>query len=86
MLSNENNTNEQKIVDEIRGLDQNGMVKILRMIHFMKREFLTTEKNRNNPNIIKYAGMLKDLTDEESELFTNAIQRQNMFGGRKVKL
>ncbi len=86
MLVNKNNINEQKLLDEVKGLNKNDMVKILKMIHFMKREFLTTKENRISPNIIKYAGMLKDLTDEESEIFTNAIQRRNMFGGRKVKL
>ena len=43
------------------------------------------KKKRVNRNIMNYAGMFNDLTVEETELFTNAIQRQSLFGGRVVK-
>jgi len=82
----EDKTHEHRLLQEIKGLNQNDMEKILRMVHFMKKEILMITKKRVNRNIMNYAGMLNDLTVEETELFTNAIQRQSLFGGRVVKL
>ncbi len=79
-------TYEQKLLQEIKGLNQNDVKKILRMIHFMKKEIFTTEKKTENINIMNYAGMLNDLTDEEVNVFATVLQRQKLFGGREVNL
>ena len=78
---------EQRILQEIKGLNHNDIEKILRMIHFMKKEiFNYSDKNAENANIMAYAGMLSDLSDEEVELFTHITKRRHLFEGREVKL
>ncbi len=36
--------------------------------------------------IMKYAGMLQDLSDDEFESFCNAAQRRSLLGNRDVRL
>jgi len=35
---------------------------------------------------LQFAGMLKDLTDKESKVFDEAVERRRLFGGRKIKI
>lgn len=81
------NTQEEELLKEVKGLKQNDIKKILRMIHFMKKEIFEVDGGGKPPfHIMDYAGMLKDLSPEEAELFTNAIQRKRMFGEREIDL
>jgi len=32
-------------------------------------------------DILKYAGILKDLSEEEEKIFQEAVKRRNLFGG-----
>lgn len=81
------NTQEEELLKEVKDLKQNDIKKILRMIHFMKKEIFEVEGGGKPPlHIMDYAGMLKDLSAEEAELFTNAIQRKSMFGEREIGL
>ena len=78
---------EERILQEIKGLTHDDIEKILRMIHFMKKEILNdSDKNTENANIMAYAGMLNDLNDEEADLFKHITKRRNLFAGREVKL
>lgn len=79
---------EQQLLQEIKGLNQDDVEKILRMIHFMKNEFFTSSKTEKAKkiNIMNYAGMLSDLTDEELDAFTHITKRRNIFGGRELNL
>ena len=78
---------EERILQEIKGLNHNDIEKILRMIHFMKKEILNySDKNAENANIMAYAGMLSDLNDEEADLFKHITKRRHLFEGREVKL
>ncbi len=52
----------------------------------MKEEILKEKDKSSKPDIMKYAGMLSDLSPEDSELFEQAVQRKSMFGGREVEL
>lgn len=36
--------------------------------------------------ILQYAGMLQDLTEEETKVFDEAVKRKSLFGGRKIKI
>ncbi len=36
--------------------------------------------------IMDYSSILKDLSSEEAERFTNALQRKSLFGGREIEL
>ncbi|MFP4325678.1 MAG: hypothetical protein ACLFP9_06640 [Desulfonatronovibrio sp.] len=77
---------EQRLLQEIKGLDREETEKIFKMIHFMKEEILKEKDICSKPDIMQYAGMLSDLTPEEGELFERAVQRKSMFGGREVEL
>ena len=82
-----NQTYEQKLLHEIKDLDQKDVEKILRMIHFMKKEILNySDKTAETANIMAYAGMLSDLSDEEANLFKHITKRRNLFDGREVQL
>jgi vacuolar-type H+-ATPase subunit H len=79
----------QQLLQEIKGLNQDDVEKILRMIHFVKNEFFTSSKKQTAEkkiNILNYAGMLSDLTDEETVVFTHITKRRNLFGGRELTL
>jgi len=76
---------EQQLLQEVRNLDQDDLEKILRMIHFMKKEIFPVKHGRRGTGINQYAGMLKDMSDHETELFTAAIQRTSMFGKRDMQ-
>jgi hypothetical protein len=54
----------------------------------MKNEFFTASKKETAEkiNILNYAGMLSDLTDEETAVFTHITNRRNLFGGRELTL
>ena len=77
---------EQRLLKEIKGLDRDETEKIIKMIHFMKEEILKEKHPGSKPDMMKYAGMLSDLSPEDSELFEQAVQRKSMFGGREVEL
>lgn len=78
---------EEQLLREIRGLQQGDIKKIVKMIHFMKREIFEAGRGEKPAlDIMHYAGMLKDLSFEEAELFANAIQRRPLFGTRGIAL
>ncbi len=78
---------EERILQEIKGLTHDDIEKILRMIHFMKKEILNySDKTAENTNIMAYAGMLSDLSDEEADLFKHNIKRRHLFEGPEVQL
>ncbi len=77
---------EERLLQEIKGLDRDDAERIIKMIHFMKEEILKDKHKSSKPDIMKYAGMLSDLSPEDSELFEQAVQRKSMFEGRKLEL
>ncbi len=77
------NIQKEEILKEIKGLSHRDLKKIVRMIHFMKKEILREEREKAHVRIMDYAGILADLSPEETEHFTNAVQRKIMFGGRE---
>jgi pantothenate kinase-related protein Tda10 len=81
-----NTTQEQRLRQELRGLDQESFEKILRMIHFMKKEILNVKHARRGSEIIQYAGLLNEMSDDEADRFSAAIQRTSMFGQRDTRL
>ncbi len=77
---------EERLLQEIKGLDRDDAEKIIKMVHFMKEEILKEKQKNSKPDIMKYAGMLSDLSPEDSDLFEQAVQRKSMFRGRKIEL
>jgi len=81
-----NSTYEKQLCHELRDLDKDSFEKILRMIHFMKKEILNVKGARREAKIVKYAGMLNDMSDDEVDCFSAAIQRKSMFGQRDMRI
>ncbi len=52
--------------------------------------FVEVEGETEGPNvrekIIKHAGMLEDISEEEAELFNNSLDRKSLFGKREVQI
>ena len=38
-------------------------------------------KGGSKQDILRYAGILKDLSEEEEKIFQEAVKRRNLFGG-----
>lgn len=77
---------EQELLKEIKGLTQSDILRIVKMVHFVKKELLGKKKEDVKQEIMGYAGMLKDMTDEEKELFNEAARRKSLFRDRVVRL
>lgn len=77
---------EQKLLQEIKDLSEKDIEKIIRIIHFLKKEILAEKKEETGAQVMNYAGILEDLTEEEAELFDRAVQRKSLFRGREVAL
>jgi hypothetical protein len=54
-------------------------IRIIRMVHFMKKEILEKNKKDSKLIIMDYAGMLENLTDDESDRFNEAVKRKSLF-------
>ncbi|MDO8444697.1 MAG: hypothetical protein Q7T53_01095 [Deltaproteobacteria bacterium] len=57
-----------------------------RTLQLIKEEIIEKKVKGKREGILQYAGMLRDLTDEESNVFDEAIARKSLFGGRKIKI
>ena len=77
---------EQQLLKEIQDLEEHEVDKIISMINFMKKEILKSNKEKQKYKIIQYAGMLKDISNEDAKIFSNAIERRSMFGSREIQL
>ncbi len=79
------NDQKERLLQEINDLEEQDIEKLIRMIHFMKKEILKTDK-KSMDSILNYAGMLQDMSDEETAIFSRAIQRRSMFESRDVNI
>jgi hypothetical protein len=77
---------KQELLKEIKGLTQSDIARIVKMIHFVKKEILGRNKEDAKLQIMGNAGMLKNMTDEETELFNEAVKRKSLFRHRAVRL
>ena len=77
---------EQELLKEIKGLTQSDISRIVKMVHFVKKEILGRNQEGAKLQIMGYAGMLKDMTDEETALFNEAARRRSLFKDRVVRL
>ncbi len=80
------NTIEQRLLQEIKGLDQDEAEKIIKMVRFMKTEILKAKQKNTKPDLMNYAGFLNDLSPDENELFNQAVKRKSMFKWRELEL
>jgi hypothetical protein len=77
---------EQQLINEVKGLPAADIKRIVKIVHLIKEEILERKVIRPRKNIMKYAGLLKDLTEKESKVFEKAVKRKSLFGGRAVKI
>ena len=77
---------EDKLLKEIKGLPTKDVAKIVKIVHLIKEEILENKVEGLRKDILQYAGMLKDLTAEESKVFDEAVARKSLFAGRKIEI
>jgi hypothetical protein len=77
---------EQELLKEIKGLTQPDISRIVKMVRFVKKEILGKKKEDVKQQIMGCAGILKDMTDEETALFNEAARRKSLFRDRMVRL
>lgn len=51
-----------------------------------EEEIIEKKEKGFRKDILQYAGMLKDLTAVESEIFDEAARRRSLFGGRHINI
>ncbi|WP_186441504.1 hypothetical protein [Desulfamplus magnetovallimortis] len=56
------------------------------MIHFMKKDVLTSSKKNVKGKILSSAGILGDLTNDEADVYERAIKREIFLGRREIEL
>jgi hypothetical protein len=77
---------EQELLNEIKGLPESDIARIVKLVHFVKYEILGRKKEHAKRQILGCAGMLKNMTDEETDIFNEAVKRKSLFGGREIRL
>lgn len=77
---------EQQLLNEVKGLHREDIARIVKIVHLIKEELLEKKVKVLRKDILQYAGMLKDLTAEESMVFDEAVDRKSLFGGRTIKI
>lgn len=79
-------SHKQQLLNEVKGLPGTDIAKIVKIVHLIKEDILEKKVKRTGRSILQYAGMLEDLTDKESKVFDEAVERRRLFGGRKIKI
>lgn len=77
---------EQELLNEIKGLNQLDLARIIKLVHFVKYEIFGKKKTDAKQQILSCAGMLKNMTDEERDIFNQALKRKSLFSNREIRL
>lgn len=77
---------EKQLLNEVKGLPGGDIARIVKIVHLIKEEILEKKVKGTKTNIMQYAGILKDLTDEEATVFNEAANRRSLFADRKIKI
>lgn len=77
---------EQQLLNEVKGLLGSDIARIVKIVHLIKEEIIEKKVQGLRVDILQYAGMLQDLTDAESKVFDEEIERKSLFGNRKIKI
>ena len=66
----------------IKAVYEDNVLKPLEPVDLEEGEEVEIEvKKKKRRDILKYAGILKDLSEEEEKIFQDAVKRRNLFGG-----
>jgi len=67
----------------VRAIYENEVLKPLGKLNLKEGEEVEIEvKRKDKWEILRYAGILKDLSEEEERMFEEAIKRRRIFSGR----
>ncbi len=67
----------------MRAIYENEVLKPLGKLNLKEGEEVEIEvKRKDKWEILRYAGVLKDLSEEEERMFEEAIKRRRIFSGR----
>mgnify|MGYP000748819327 CR=1 FL=1 len=64
----------------IKAVYEDNVLKPLEPVDLEEGEEVEIEIKKRR-DILKYAGILKDLSEEEEKIFQEAVKRRNLFGG-----
>ncbi len=78
------NKYENILLKEIHGLSDMELFKVIKTIHFLKEEILKG-KRENVEEVLKFAGIWKDLPQRELDIFSDIMKEREKFSeGRTI--
>jgi len=72
------NRYENILLKEIHGLSEMELFKVIKTIHFIKEEILNG-KRENVDEVLKFAGIWRDLPQRELDIFSDIIKERDKF-------
>jgi hypothetical protein len=69
---------------EIRSLPEQELSKVIELVRSFRKESLSRKPRKEE--ILKYAGLLSDLTEDEKKVFDQAVRRRSLFSGRELSV
>lgn len=81
-------TTRERIIEEINDLPESEILKIYKLLRFLKSEFLISKKQTNGGNVeevLKSAGIWKDMTEGELKTFSEIIKEREDFGRPEIR-
>jgi chromosome segregation and condensation protein ScpB len=78
------NRYENILLNEIQGLSERELSKIVKTIHFLKEEIIK-EKHGNVADILKFSGIWKNMSRKELNIFSEILKEREKFSkGRTI--
>jgi chromosome segregation and condensation protein ScpB len=78
------NRYENILFNEIQGLSERELSKIVKTIHFLKEEIIK-EKHGNMADILKFSGIWKNMSRKELNIFSEILKEREKFSkGRTI--
>ena len=75
---------ENILLNEIRGLSDREISKVIKTIHFLKGEILH-EKCQNVADVLRFSGVWKDLPQKDLQIFLEISREREKFSeGRAI--
>lgn len=75
---------EKLLYDDVKELSDSDLFKVVKTVHFFKKEILQKEHG-DVSDILKFAGIWKDLAQNKAKIFENIIKERDKFSeGRTI--
>jgi hypothetical protein len=74
---------ENILLNEIQGLSEKELSKVVKTIHFLKKEILN-EKRQNVEDVLKFFGSWKDIPRKELHIFSEIRKEREKFSEGRV--